>query len=213
MTGGKWLLLIKGSATLRSQRSGRAARAKTGPAGLRATLQVATTAATLDNPREQTCALIRNGGPKKCGPRQACRQDDSSSDGRDGRDGSWVMQDQLRGPSLGKHAGLASPKLHQGRKCQADGNLVWANRERTFEVPLENLLRAREDGLMNGRLDWGFLLPAHDASGDWQIRWTNWSSCRDEPCWGILYWAGWRFVSEPRTRASPGAGWRRRRGD
>lgn len=60
------------------QRNGRAARAKTGPAGLRVTLQVATTAATLDRPREQTCALIRHGGPKKCGPRHACRQDDSS---------------------------------------------------------------------------------------------------------------------------------------
>lgn len=33
---------------------------------------IATMAATLDNSREQTCALARHGGPKKCGPRQAC---------------------------------------------------------------------------------------------------------------------------------------------
>lgn len=57
-------------------------------------------------------------------------------EGRDGRDESWVMRDHLRGLSIGTHAGLASPKLHQGRKCQGDRNLVWANRERTFEVPL-----------------------------------------------------------------------------
>lgn len=48
-----------------------------------------------------------------------------------------MTRDQLRGLLLGReHAGLASPKVHQGHKCQGGRNLVWANRERTFEVPL-----------------------------------------------------------------------------
>lgn len=118
------------------QRSGRAARAKTGPGGLRATLQVAITATTLDRPREQTCALMDTEARRSADPGMlAARTTPLLTDETAGTK-AWVMQDHLRGSSLGTHAGLASPKLHQGHKCQGGRNLVWANREGTFEVPL-----------------------------------------------------------------------------
>lgn len=138
MTGGKWLLLIKVSATWPSQTEERAGRScEDRPWRAAYDLASCNNGGDVEQAERANVCANKTRRPEEVRT-EACLPPGRLlfCKGQDGRDECWVMRDHLRGPSIGTHAGLASPKLHQGRKCQGGRNLVWANRERTFEVPL-----------------------------------------------------------------------------
>ena len=109
----------------------------------------------MDRSREQTCALLRHGSPKKCGPRYACHQDDSSSDAHEtGRAGTKAALCEINsGASLSGRTqvwpALSCTRVASVKVVETLSGPIESGRLRC-RWSVKNLLRA---AWMDGRMD------------------------------------------------------------